>query len=670
VKRPGAALIACTCGEALRDLLDFERVSRALYPGPALVVNDFCLAQGRAKASAWLGRTAADQVVVAACAAPAAAPALAEVADAAGVELHRATLVDIREGCAWVHPRRPEATSKAVRQIRAAAAGLALGPDPPAPIERTLQGATLVIGGDRAGAAAAARLEALGSQVILLEPPGEADPAPAPPNRDTPGAPQRLRGTLLALEGEAGNFQARIESAAGMVKLAVGAVILSGGPSRDAPRRDDPSLVSLDELLRAQANGSSAAGPQEQAVVFLMEDEPWPALTEAMLGVALRLVRERRCHCSVLFRDLGVAGAGLEELYREARLAGVAFARLGPDTPEMSRAEGGGWTLQVEIAGLGTTTWTADLLVRCALPEPPDLRDLDRALGIGRRRAGAPGGRMFLEPIFSERSGVFRVGAARSPTTLEQAVRQGEAAAMAATLVAAPGAALTPVRAVVDTERCALCLTCLRVCPHGAVRIGEGPAMQVLVSACQGCGVCAAACPAGAIQALDAQGDRLLAEVDALLEPPLPEDGLAVVYACANSALPAAQALGRLRRAYGSRVMLVSVPCLGRIEAIHALRPLVAGASRVLLGGCFDGSCEHVVGPPRARVVAAHASAIAAILGLDPSAIEVAAVAPVDWHRLAGLLEAAGVPGPAGTQPREPAQSARHEPEGGLRAAG
>jgi heterodisulfide reductase subunit A len=171
--------------------------------------------------------------------------------------------------------------------------------------------------------------------------------------------------------------------------------------------------------------------------------------------------------------------------------------------------------------------------------------------------------------------------------------------------------------------------------------------MQVLVSACLACGVCAAACPAGAIQVLDAPGRRLLAQVDALVDSPSPDGGCVVVYACANSAVPAAQALGRLRRAYDARIMLVPVPCLGRVETLHALRPLVGSAARVLLCGCFDGSCAHFVGPQRARGVAARASALAAAVGLDPSSIEVAAVAPVDWHRLAALLEVRGTCSPA-----------------------
>jgi coenzyme F420-reducing hydrogenase delta subunit/Pyruvate/2-oxoacid:ferredoxin oxidoreductase delta subunit len=366
-------------------------------------------------------------------------------------------------------------------------------------------------------------------------------------------------------------------------------------------------------------------------------------VTESLLRVALLLKQQRGCLCIVIFRDLGVAAAGLEELYKDARGAGVLFIRLGADEPTVSQTENGKWQVGVNVAGLGTITDVADVLIHCDTPPPADLDGLRHALGVALGSGqSADADRMHLEPVFTERAGVFWVGSSRSPGTSGQAGRLGEAAAMAAALVASAGPGAVEAPAIVDTARCALCLTCFRVCPHQAMVIDTGPAMRVLTSACQGCGICASACPAGAIQVVNADGRRILAEIDALLDDPMPGQRPVVVFACANSAVPAAQALGRLRRSYPSRVLLVQVPCLGRIESIHCLRPLAAGAEQVLLCGCFDKSCEHLNGPSRARVVVDRASALIEAVGLNSKAVQVASMAPVDWHRLARLLDAVG----------------------------
>ena len=43
--------------------------------------------------------------------------------------------------------------------------------------------------------------------------------------------------------------------------------------------------------------------------------------------------------------------------------------------------------------------------------------------------------------------------------------------------------------AVIDENKCASCLTCLRICPLEAVRIGE--TMVAVPARCQACGICA-----------------------------------------------------------------------------------------------------------------------------------------------------------------------------------
>ena len=57
-------------------------------------------------------------------------------------------------------------------------------------------------------------------------------------------------------------------------------------------------------------------------------------------------------------------------------------------------------------------------------------------------------------------------------------------------------------RAIVDEERCVLCLTCLRTCPWSAINI-EGTSKRkkarINWEQCHLCGLCSTSCPAGAI---------------------------------------------------------------------------------------------------------------------------------------------------------------------------
>ena len=56
------------------------------------------------------------------------------------------------------------------------------------------------------------------------------------------------------------------------------------------------------------------------------------------------------------------------------------------------------------------------------------------------------------------------------------------------------------INAVVDEDKCILCLTCVRSCPHHAMEVDREKGAAVSIpEACQKCGICAGECPAKAI---------------------------------------------------------------------------------------------------------------------------------------------------------------------------
>ena len=69
--------------------------------------------------------------------------------------------------------------------------------------------------------------------------------------------------------------------------------------------------------------------------------------------------------------------------------------------------------------------------------------------------------------------------------------------------------------AVVDEEKCAICLTCIRTCPHGAMRVDpEKNIAENLPQSCQRCGICVGVCPARAISLPEYSEEVVLALLD------------------------------------------------------------------------------------------------------------------------------------------------------------
>ena len=90
------------------------------------------------------------------------------------------------------------------------------------------------------------------------------------------------------------------------------------------------------------------------------------------------------------------------------------------------------------------------------------------------------------------------------------------AAARAATILAKDSISVGGVVAVVDPEKCAVCLTCVRTCPFDVPRIGDEDAAVIDPAGCRGCGACAAECPGKAISLQHFTDGQLIAKTDAL----------------------------------------------------------------------------------------------------------------------------------------------------------
>ena len=145
-----------------------------------------------------------------------------------------------------------------------------------------------------------------------------------------------------------------------------------------------------------------------------------------------------------------------------------------------------------------------DLLVarhpRCPTKGPPRLSKLLKVpLQAGRF---LPGGARQAAPRRFRQRGIFLAGAAHYPKSLDESIGQAYAAAgRAAAILAKQALKAGGIVAEVDQEKCAACLTCVRVCPYEVPRIDpEAKKAHIEAAACQGCGVCVSECPAKAIE--------------------------------------------------------------------------------------------------------------------------------------------------------------------------
>jgi heterodisulfide reductase subunit A-like polyferredoxin len=107
-----------------------------------------------------------------------------------------------------------------------------------------------------------------------------------------------------------------------------------------------------------------------------------------------------------------------------------------------------------------------------------------------------------LRPVDFSSAGMFVCGLAHGPKAIDEAISQAKATVSRACMILShkermAGGAV----AEVDPDLCAICLTCIRVCPFSVPQIDyENSVAKIDPGACQGCGICASMCPNNAIQ--------------------------------------------------------------------------------------------------------------------------------------------------------------------------
>jgi heterodisulfide reductase subunit A len=124
---------------------------------------------------------------------------------------------------------------------------------------------------------------------------------------------------------------------------------------------------------------------------------------------------------------------------------------------------------------------------------------------------------MKLRPVDFASDGLFLCGTCHSPKFIDEAITQAKAtAAKAVSILSRKEMEISGVVSVVDPDKCAACLTCLRTCPYDVPAINTDGVAEIEAAMCHGCGICASECPAKAIQLMHYKDSQIIAKTKAL----------------------------------------------------------------------------------------------------------------------------------------------------------
>jgi heterodisulfide reductase subunit A-like polyferredoxin len=222
---------------------------------------------------------------------------------------------------------------------------------------------------------------------------------------------------------------------------------------------------------------------------------------------------------SILYRDIRTYGLA-ESYYAKARNKGILFIRYEPEEKPEVKKNGKGLTVSfIDRILKERMEINPDLLVLSAATIPRENEELATMLKVPRTAEGFfLEAHMKLRPVDFATDGLYLAGGAHGPKLISESITQASAAAArACTILSKEKMLVGGVVAMVEGERCAACLTCVRVCPYEVPVINVKGEAEIDVAKCKGCGSCVAECPARAIELMHFRDRQLQAKCQALV---------------------------------------------------------------------------------------------------------------------------------------------------------
>jgi len=565
-QRRKIGIFLCSCGNTISKLINFKETIeyfKNFKEVELIEENSFlCKPETLIGFKKKIKDNDLSKIIVAACSPQLKGTIFKKAVEEAGLNFNLLSLVNLREQCAMVYKEKESSTKGAIDLIYSALRRIKLQ-QPIASKTVKIEQNTLVIGGGLAGLQTAINLSKLGHPVVLLERESslggninstslvkynhnninlkELVDKKIEEVNNNPQIEVFTQVELIKLEGAVGNFKATIEiknkdTRREKKSLNIGAIVLATGcqsyfPSEKYGIDLSSQIISqsqLEELLSSKKAGLSGINTICFISGIISNDQRLKG--DRLFNRALILATKYKIQVYILCKNVYVAEEGLEELYQQAREKGIIFLKYDQKKPEI-RSKVSINKIEVSLYDrlLGKDFYaegkefkiSCDLLVlEEEIIPAPGSKKLSEILQVGCDEEGFyQQKKISLQPVFTNRKGIFVVGACRGLKNIIQTLDDsGMTSLEVHNLLKEKLVRYNLDRAMADNDKCTLCLTCLRTCPHKAIQLEEDIELnqaKIKISdlACEGCGICVSQCPANAISLSRYENDQIMAEI-------------------------------------------------------------------------------------------------------------------------------------------------------------
>jgi heterodisulfide reductase subunit A-like polyferredoxin len=551
------SIILCNCGNSLTKKLDWNKLTKAIKDKKEILTVEetswFCQPEEQKKILSKIKEKGGEKIIVIGCSPKLYEEKLTEIMKE--LELNPQLLVgcNLREHIIWASGNKTKTIEDilpAIESSIARASALEVIEEEKLPINQQV----LIIGGGIAGIQTALELSALGIKSMIIEReqkvggkipklnsfyesdmnPDEFINSKIDEVKNNENIQVLTQAEVIKLGGYPGNFTATISQGEEKREINAGAVVVATGYQLLFP--DDLYHIALsekvitqfqlEEILKNPENNPLLKQLNKKSlIIFLtgMIGEDSKLTTAATIKNALLLREKYDSHIFIASQHVKVASQPLERMYRQAREKGIIFFKYTHQYPVIQS------TNSKPVITLSDPLLSSGDLKNPKIKLPCDLLVLEEKLipdlsaayilywlGVDSDSRGFfQRENVNLLPTDSNKKGVYIVGSARNTMSIPEVLADSSSAALDIyRYLSQETQIVTKSKAVINKGLCALCLTCIRHCPHGAISYDR--AAVIIEASCQGCGICASECPASAIEIRNYTSDQMMVEMENL----------------------------------------------------------------------------------------------------------------------------------------------------------
>lgn len=330
---------------------------------------------------------------------------------------------------------------------------------------------------------------------------------------------------VVSAKGVVGNFQVDFKVNGNISKINAGAIVIAEDAKRsiyNSIKTNSPDVVlTQSEFLKilnkegkTKKDTLTVAGKIPASICFLLGEGAQMSKTQTYNCLTSSLVLRKKLGCDVfvLCDDLKIAGKGMEELYRSAREEGVIFLKH-VNAPEVEISE----KIKIRFEDIHLTEDNKPLsyeiscdvlVVDETLTSGDEIKKISSILNIGLDSKGfLQCENVNLYPILTNRKGIFLIGGCHNPDLLDIEIdKEINIVCKEIYNLLGEGKLKFEEKLKVNPDKCAVCLTCVRSCPHKAIDLVDFSSRAhayIFNQACYRCGICASLCPGNAIEFSD-----------------------------------------------------------------------------------------------------------------------------------------------------------------------